>query len=959
MRPSRFAAALSALALLLASCTGETAATTTSTVAVITTSSVSPSTSVITSDPALDVELPVDPEVTIGVLDNGLTYYLRHNDSPGGRVELRLMVDVGSVQEDADQSGMAHFLEHMMFNGTEQFPRNELIAVLESFGPQFGPDINAFTSFDETVYELSLVADDELIDLGIEVLREWAANATLTEADVHEERGVVLDEWRLRAQGFGGRIGDVFQDLILPGTIYEGQVPIGTPESIETAEPEPLRRFYEDWYRPELMSVVAVGDFDVADMERRINDAFANLEGQGQPREWNPTGYTAPDMSRTAHLADEEAGGASITVTWPGGSEPTTSVGDFQDGIALSIGLDILAKRLSDDALRGDAPLLGASQLNFDYTRAINVVGIDVQTRPEEAEQALRALLVEVKRVEEFGFSEEEVDRALSRFEAASIQRREQQETAQDVFLTDQIMSHHLAGAHLMDADQRFEVESGVLERLTSSHIETAFSERAGGEPTVLAVGPDDSVPAIPDSAQIVEVLDEVEASTVTARDDAETTTETLMARPEPAPVVSEQVDDQFGYSTLIFENGATVFLWRSSIAEGGVFALAESFGGTSQVAVDDLPEAFLMTDILARSGVGPADEPTLRRLLADQLVDVFPWLSETREGLSGNAASADAESLFQLIHLYMTAPRFDPVAVQAVLDEMTTLNGARDDIPSIVVDEALDEGYYGDDPRYFVIPTLDQLADFDVVAMSNVYRERFGDAGDFGFSFVGDFEIAEMTDLAARYIGTLPGGGERETWVDHQPLPPREIQTLEVEAGADPQGELGLWFTNEFEPSLHDRVTARLLELIVDARLRDRIREQLSATYSIRSGIDLQRDPDPFAEAFVKSTGDPEDLGRISDEVMADLIDLQDNGPTSEQFATALEQLRTEMDLINNGALARALTTSFLYPDQPVDEIRQQFDVVNQITSEDVRQLAKIAFNPRQRIEVRQGPRS
>lgn len=950
-------AAVFALAIALAACTGPTSSTTSTTRSVPATTSDGAATSEVT-DPDLDVVLPVDPDVRIGVLDNGLTFYLRQNDAPGGRVEMRLLVNAGSVQEDPDQAGMAHFLEHMMFNGTERFPRNELIAVLESFGPRFGPDINAFTSFDETVYELSLVADDELIGLGVDVLREWAGRATLTETDVHEERGVVLDEWRLRAQGFGGRIGDSFQNLILPGTVYENHLPIGTPESIESAEPEVLRRFYKDWYRPGLMAVVVVGDIDLAQMEDRVARAFEDLKDRGDGREWTSATYAPSPESRSGHLADEEAGGASVTLTWPGESKPLNTVGDYQDAVALALAIDILTGRLNDDALRGEAALLGASELIFDYTRAIRLVGVDVQARPEEVEDALRSLLTEAKRVDEFGFTDDEFERALSRFEAASRQRREQAETAQDVVLTDQIMAYHLAAAPLLSAEQRFEIEAGVVERLTRPQVEEAFLKRAALGPHVLAVGPDDADPPVPDGTRIDEVMAEVAASTVIERDDRGTTTETLMARPEPSAVVSEEVDSEFGHTTLTFENGSTVFLWRSSIAEGGVFVLAESFGGTSQIAIADLDETFLMTDILARSGVGPADALTLERLLTDRLVQVFPWITETREGITGNAAAGDVETLFQLIHLYMSAPRFDPVAVDAVLDEMAALNAARDDIPSIVFDEALNKGYYGENPRYFVLPTSDQLVDFDVAAMADVYRSRFGDAGDFAFAFVGDFDVDAMSDLAARYIGTLPGNADRETWVDNQPLPPRFVQTLTVEAGADPQGQVGMFFTNQFEPELEDRVTAQLLDLIVDARLRDRIREQLSATYSIGSGIDLQRDPDPFAEAFITSTGDPNDLERISEEVMVDLFDLQDNGPTTEQFETALEQLRTEMDLIDNATLARSLTTSYLYPDRPVEELRLRIGLIEGITPEDVRDLARIVFNPDQRIEVRQGPR-
>jgi zinc protease len=304
-----------------------------------------------------------------------------------------------------------------------------------------------------------------------------------------------------------------------------------------------------------------------------------------------------------------------------------------------------------------------------------------------------------------------------------------------------------------------------------------------------------------------------------------------------------------------------------------------------------------------------------------------------------------------------MTAPRIDDVAVAAVLDEMATLNASRDDLPDVLFQEALDEGYYGDDPRYFVIPSTTQLAEFDSARAEEVYRERFANAGDFAFAFVGDFDIEEMTDLAARYIGTLPGTSDRERWVDNQPLPPREIQVSTVEAGQDPQGRIAISFTNPFEPTLKDRLTARLLQLIVNSRLRNRIREDLSATYSISAGIDLQRDPDPFAEAFVSATGDPDDLERISEEVIEDLDDLATNGPTETQFATALEQLRTELDLLGNPVIADALLTNYLYPDQPVSELRARYQLIEELSAADVREMARIAFNSDQRIEVRLVP--
>jgi zinc protease len=434
---------------------------------------------------------------------------------------------------------------------------------------------------------------------------------------------------------------------------------------------------------------------------------------------------------------------------------------------------------------------------------------------------------------------------------------------------------------------------------------------------------------------------------------------ETLMTEPEPKPPINTRTDPNFGYTILDFGNGATVFLWQSQISADSIYMQAESFGGTSRVAIPDLPEAFLATDIISRSGVGPANATTLERYLSTRLVSVSPWLSETREGLSGGSASKDVETLFQLTNLTMTAPRFDDLAVAAVLDEVAALNASRGDIPDILFDESLIAAYYGDDPRYFALPTPDQMADFDPAVAERVYADRFGDAGDFAFAFVGDFDISEMTDLASRYIGTLPSAGGDDGFVDNQPLPPRRVQVSTVEAGSGEQGRLGMFFTNEFQPDLEDRLTARVLQLIMNARLRERIRERLSATYAISSSIELQLEPDAFSESFVSSTGHPDDLGRISEEVMSDLADLQANGPTSAQYATAVEQLRSEIDLIDNPTLADALITSHLYPERPVVELSHRYDVIEEITAEEVRLLARIVFNPDQRIEVRLVPRS
>jgi zinc protease len=563
-----------------------------------------------------------------------------------------------------------------------------------------------------------------------------------------------------------------------------------------------------------------------------------------------------------------------------------------------------------------------------------------------------------MERIRRHGISQSEFDRALAGYASHSQQIFEQRDSAQDAEFAAQLTAYHLSGGHLMSPDQRYDIESAIFDGITKGDVEAAITLLVSRPPTILALGPDDDGLEIPEPERIREILDGLGSLTLRPRGEPSSETVELMSAPHPAPIVTTAVDPRFEFTTLEFENGATVYLWESDIATQAVLALVEGFGGSSLVEVPDLAEAQLMTDIVGRSGVAEFDVPALRRLLAERIAGVQPWISETRQGLEGNSSTADVETLFQLIHLTMTAPRFDAGVVELVLDEMRTLNASRADLPDLLFEEALDDGYYGDDPRYFVVPSAEEIAAFEVSVAERVFSERFGDAGDFAFAFVGDFETSEMSELAARYIGTLPGNPGPAVFVDNQPLPPRVVSVTTVEAGSGQQGQIGLFFTNELEPQLEDRLAARLLELVVSARLRERIREELSATYSIFAAVDLQRDPDPFAEAVILSTGDPAGLDEISDEVIADLESLQEEGPTEAEFNTAVAQLRAELDLLDNRTLASGLVTAHLYPDQPVSDLADRYPLLDALTREDVREVAGIVFNLEQRIEVRQVPR-
>ncbi len=940
------------MAVLVSSCTpsDSTPSTTTTQPPATTTTAAPPSTTTTTIDPALAEPLPFDPDVVQGQLENGLTYFIKYNDSPGGRAELRLAVNAGSLNEDEDQAATAHFLEHMMFNGTTRFPRNELTDVLESFGPRFGPDINAYTSFDETVYQLSLATDDELLDLGMDVLREWASEATLTEQDVIEERGVVLEEWRLRDEGLSGRVQDALEELLLPGTPYEGRLPIGNADAIRAMDRETLAAFYEKWYRPDHMAVIAVGDFDVEDMEARIQDAFGSME---RPTEdvMDPVPGVPPNEVAATTLGDPEVALASIQVYWPTASGPQDTVGSAQADIVHVLAGTILGTRLNDDALRGNLPLLSAGTGEGEWARGFALSTLTVTSKLDDVDEAAQAIAVEIERIRQHGFSDQEYERAFKEISATSEQRFEQSETDQDSQFAAGLVAHFLEGAAFASAKQRRDLEIQILDRITKETVERHFVDFMDEvAPKIIVVGPDDS--PLPSVEAIEKAIASPAATSLAPRDDLPEL-ETLMNPPAPVPPLTLDVDETFGYATITWVNGATVYLWPTTIAENLITLRAVSFGGTSVVVPDDVTEAELIPEVVSRSGVGEADAATYQLFTADRVVSAFPWISETREGVIGTAATEDAEAMLQTVHLLMTSPRFDQVAFDSVLASSYAVDKTRADVPSYAIGDALDDAYYSGDPRYVDPPSRADLDGFVQSRAMDIYRQRFGNAGDFAFAIVGDFDPPTMVDLVSRYIGSLPGTATREDFVDNQPLPPREVQQITVRAGTDPQGEVRMYFTNEFDPDLKDRLTGDLLHLIVNARLRDRIREELSATYSPSAGVSLQRDPDPFVETNVKITGDPERLDEIAIAALDELDDLARNGPTPEQFATAVQQLRTEFELINNVELANFLTEAFLYPDEPVVNLLDRYDVLEQITAADVRRLAAVAYNPRQRIEI------
>jgi zinc protease len=904
--------------------------------------------------------LALDDDVRRGVLGNGLTYYIRENTAPGGRAQLRLAVKAGSVQETADQRGVAHYLEHMMFNGTERYPANELIRVLQRFGSEFGADINAYTSYEETVYFLDLPTDDPAtIETGFDVLFEWASAVTLDPGEVDRERGVLLEEWRIRDQGFWGRYFVGVTERLLAGTLYAERNPLAGPALLDTTTVAGLRDFYDRWYRPDNMAIIAVGDFDVDDIQSLIEARFGDLAPRGSldPVPIVPTeAFSEPDF---LIMADPESPETFVELNYPVPmtGDPST-VGSVRREVASQLAFDILATRLHEDTLRTVTPFFDPSFAANPLVRTQASPGVAAYTNPADLGATTEWLLVEVERARALGFTEDELSRAVERYRALVEAEYDQRDSTQDRQHAAVYTEHFLGNHPAPTAEAWRDIQLRILDEMTVDQVWTAYNSTVEStHPLVILAGPESSAELFPTEADLLALIEQVASTTALPRTDEVIEVGPLMARPEPAETTSRGTFSDTGLPMIVLENGATVVLFPTTIHAGHLTLLASSPGGWAALAESAVAEAKLIDSIIGVSGIADLDAVALERHLEGETVSLVTYVSEVEEGFFGEAATKDLETLMQLLHLQMSAPRFDPIAIDIVQKRWAPIVSDPYAVPDRAVAVALAEIRFPDDQRFGHLVSPDELAALDLDEVRAVFADRFGNAGDFVFALVGDFQVAEAEDLVRRYIGTLPAAPNREDQTNVRPASPVGVIEEVVEAGTGVRGGIAYLFSTPLALDPDVRVAAAILEAIIQDRLTTKIREELSASYSPSVRIAVVEDPEDLVDIIIRVDGDPENLGLVAEAVLETLGNLAIDGPTDEEFAVGREQVLRNYELINNASLAEAIIFSAFNPGELYSEIIGRIDRVAAMEIDAVRTLAGQVITLDDYIELRLVP--
>ena len=752
-----------------------------------------------------------------------------------------------------------------------------------------------------------------MLDTGIGILQQWLSAATLAETDVTDERGVVLDEWRQSVQSSSGRLFEAIAELFFTDTPYAGRDPIGSDTAIEAMTPDVLRRFYDEWYRPDNAAIVIVGDIDVDQVEAKVTELFAGLtdRGTGQPRPALSVGpYAAPKASV---VTDPDVVDSFAELTLPAGATPQDTPAAVQQSVFVDLGMEMIANRLADDATRGEAEFAGASVDSNSHVRALDAPSVLVSANADATAAALDAVLVEFERVARDGFDEVELARVVEAWRSSVESAHDGAATTQDVDYAATYVNSFLTGAPYLDAEVNYALYSAILDSASAANVADALAaRRAAAAPHVLISAPEGTT--LPTDAEVLTLLDEVTAREIEPRAASEAVDTELMTA--PAPVEEESRAELAGDpgvflepTELSFANGVRFVLNQTKIVEGTVALGASSSGGSSLVADADVPDAFAAPYLVPSSGLGPLDPVQAGQVLAATSVDLQPFLDSTSENWFGSASTVDLETMFQVLHLEIAEPRFDQTALDTLLDQIRPYVEQPDSDPDFAGQSAFARARYGDEPRLLPLPTTAELDTIDLAGVERVWRDRFGDASDWTFVLSGDFELDEAIDLARSYLGTLPSTGRTEDWVDVQPAAPAGVVTEDVRAGTGDRATLTVGWS---EPATSTDglavLTAQVLSSVLDSRLVDHIREQLGATYSPSAFVSVLTEPDPLFETSISITGAPDGMAEISTILQQDLATLRDDGPTDAELAAALEELDNTINLISNEQLIDVL---------------------------------------------------
>ncbi len=852
-----------------------------------------------TTEPAV----PLDPAVKVGKLPNGFTYYIRKNVEPKNRVTLYLANKSGSILENDDQQGLAHFMEHMSFNGTKNFPKNELVNYLQKTGVRFGADLNAYTGFDETVYQLPIPSDDPVIvKNGLQIMRDWAQDATLDVAEIDKERGVVLEEKRL-GKGAQQRMQDKYLPMLFNGSRYSNRLPIGTEEVLKNAKPETVKQFYKDWYRPNLQALIVVGDIDVAQMEQMIKAKFSDLKNPVNqlPR----TKYSIPLTGKNQFISvtDKEFPVTVAQILIKHKELPILTRTDLKNSIIRSLYNQMLGARFSELSKQANPPFLQAGSNISGFLAGLDAAGTFMVAKPGELEKGLKSTFTEVERVKRFGFTATELERAKASFlNSQESNFKEKGKTSSDNFVQEYLQLF-LKGTVSPGIDYEYAFYTQTTPTITLADVNAVAKKYiTATNRDVILMAPEKDKDKLPTEATVNEWINSVLKENITPYVDQVSDKPLLAKKPVPGKVVSETTIAELGVTELKLSNGVKVILKPTDFKNDEISFYGFSPGGTSLYSDADYQSAANAASVISRGGLGEFNSIQLPKFLNGKTVFVSPMIGERSEGISASTSPKDLETALQLTYLIFTAPRKDPEIFKGIILQQKGSLANRESDPNSVFSDTV-SAVLGNNNIRRTGPSIAKVDQINLDRAYEIYKERFADASDFTFTMVGSFDVAKIKPLLEQYLGALPSINRKESAVNLGIKAPAGIINKTVYKGQEPKATVRLMFAGDYTYSESNNNQLDALAEVLSIKLLERLREDEGGVYGVGASASYNKFPTNRYSISVSFGCAPENVEKLIASTLDEINKVKTNGAAAVdiQKFVAEETRTTETQLKSN----------------------------------------------------------
>lgn len=898
----------------------------------------------------LKAPLPIDPHIIKGKFANGLTYYIRPNGKPEKKVELRLIVKAGSILENDDQRGLAHFMEHMNFNGTKNFQKNDLVSYLQSIGVQFGADLNAYTAFDQTVYILPIPTDNaDNLEKGFQIIEDWAHNALLTDKDIDDERGVVLEESRL-GKGAQMRMLDKFFPKLASGTKYAERLPIGKDEILKTFKYDKIRSFYKDWYRPDLQAVAVVGAIDSATAMKMLNKHFAGLTNPKGERTRNYEQVGPRTKSEAMVLTDKEATNSSLSIFFSYNKKHDESVvGDYRSDIVRNVALQMLNRRFEDLSKSSNPPFPFAGADFDNLIQGYEAFEVQTLFSNEGPQKALDAVTAELLRAKQYGFTQSELELAKKSVMTNIENTYNERNTTESSNYVEEYIRNFLDNEPIPGIENEYSYHKNMIPGITLAEVnEEAKKWMANPNFFTLIMAPEKTDVKLPSESELLAMANKGFQQQVKPMEEKAVASDLETGDINQGHIVSQTVVNGLNATTYTLSNGVKVTIKPTDFKSDEILLKGVKKGGTSNYGVADKYNVNFATDLVDAMGVGKYDPTELEKITSGKTAKVSFDISDINDDITGNSSVKDFETLMKLIYINATQPRKDEALFAAYKTKQKTMLQFMSANPQVSFFDTTIKSLYGGNPlARMIFPHAEDFEKINLDRSLEIYKNEFGSADGYNFFIVGNVDPATAIPLIEKYLGGIPAAKKEPNYKDNGVRMVTGEHTIRVKKGKEKQSMIFAGYYGDAKYSEDLSLQAKAVAEILNIKVIQDLREKMGGIYTGGFYADVRKEPYSRYAVMMQLPCGPENVDKLLAASKEEIKSLKEKGPEAADLDKVKNQWREKYrtSLKENKFWSEKLE-DILFWGREQDHVVQYEVWIDKLTPADIQKTAKMLFD-------------